>query len=101
MGKSFIFTVDSIGKIHDYSQLEELIKQAGEKTFSTEAGGNRIKQPDMIGDFIATQWFLWDSISSIPNRVTWSKYWAKLGIEIIYTYSDGKQIGKRCKLYSR
>lgn len=67
MGKSFTFTVDPTGKIHDYSQLEELIKQVSEKAFSSGTGENKIKQPDMISDFIATQWFLWNSISSIQN----------------------------------
>ncbi len=67
MDKSFTFTIDPTGKIHDNSQLENLIKQVGEKAFIHESGQGTIKQPDMIGDFIATQWFLWDSISSIPN----------------------------------
>ncbi|MEJ2647044.1 MAG: hypothetical protein P8016_01390 [Sedimentisphaerales bacterium] len=66
-GKTFTFTVDPRGKIHDYSQLEQLIKQAGGKAFTTEPGVGRLKLPDMIGDFVATQWFLWDSISSIKN----------------------------------
>ncbi|MBN2589496.1 MAG: hypothetical protein JXA96_06520 [Sedimentisphaerales bacterium] len=65
--KTFTFKVDSSGKIHDYSELGELIKQAGQKAFSSGTGSNKIKEPDMIGDFIATQWFLWDSISNIPN----------------------------------
>ena len=66
-GKTFTFTVDSSGKIHDYSELNDLIKQAGQKAFASGTGANRIKEPDMIGDFAATQWFLWDSIASIPN----------------------------------
>ena len=66
-GKSYTFTADSTGKIHDYSQLEDLIKQVAEKAFIDEPELGRIKQPDMIGDFIAAQWFLWDSISSIKN----------------------------------
>ena len=65
-GKSFTFTIDSSGKIHDYSQLDELLKETGQKAFSG-TGNEKIKQPEMIGDFIATQWFLWDSISSIEN----------------------------------
>jgi len=66
-GTTFTFTVDSSGKIHDYSELNELIKQIAQKAFSSGTGDNRIKEPDMIGDFIAAQWFLWDSIASIPN----------------------------------
>ena len=66
-GVSFTFTVDPAGKIEDYSQLEKLIKEIGEKAFRQKGKGGRIKEPDMIGDFTATQWFLWDSVSSIEK----------------------------------
>jgi hypothetical protein len=65
-GKSFTITVDPVGNIEDYSELRELIHKAGEKTFSESQRG-RIKNPDMVGDFVATQWFLWDAVSSIEN----------------------------------
>ncbi len=65
-GASFTFTVEPTGKIEDYSQLEKLIKETGEKAFQQDNRG-RVKDPDMIGDFTATQWFLWDSISSIEK----------------------------------
>jgi len=66
-GKTFTFTIDPTGKIEDYSQLDELIKKIGEKAFG--AGGRKrgVKEPDMISDFVATQWFLWDSVSSIEK----------------------------------
>ncbi len=66
-GKTFTFTVGPTGKIEDYSQLDELLKEIGNKAFFTDANGGRIKEPDMICDFIATQWFLWDSVSSLTN----------------------------------
>ncbi len=69
MGKSFVFNVDPTGKIEDYSQLEKLIKEIGKKAFRPESKRGRIKEPDMISDFITTQWFLWDSISSIEKAV--------------------------------
>ncbi|MGA1980429.1 MAG: hypothetical protein ABSG99_07720 [Sedimentisphaerales bacterium] len=68
-GVSFTFTVDAAGKIEDYSQLEKLIKEIGEKAFRPKGKEGMIKEPDMIGDFIATQWFLWDSVSSIEKAV--------------------------------
>jgi hypothetical protein len=68
-GTSFTFTVEPTGKIEDYSQLEKLIKDTGEKAFRPENTQGRVKEPDMIGDFIATQWFLWDPISSIEKAV--------------------------------
>ncbi len=66
-GKSFIITVSPTGKIEDYSQLDELIREIGKKAFRTAGGEGRIKNPDMIGDFVATQWFLWDVIASIEK----------------------------------
>lgn len=66
-GKTYKFTVGPAGKIADYSQLDKLLKEAGQKAFITNAEGARIKQADMVGDFIATQWFMWDSVSSLKN----------------------------------
>lgn len=66
-GESYTFTVGPTGKIEDYSQLDELLKKISEKAFQFDSGRGRIKEPDMIADFIVTQWFLWDSISSIEE----------------------------------
>jgi hypothetical protein len=66
-GRTFTFTVGPTGKIEDYSQLNELIGELGKKAFDAGSKRGRIKNPDMISDFIATQWFLWDSVSSIEE----------------------------------
>ncbi|MHC4265283.1 MAG: hypothetical protein ACYSUK_05035 [Planctomycetota bacterium] len=66
-GKTYTLKIDSRGAILDYSSLQELAIETGEKAFRSNTGDSRIKEPDMVGDFIATQWFLWDSISSIEN----------------------------------
>jgi hypothetical protein len=83
-GKTYKFTVGPTGKIADYSQLDKLLKEAGEKAFITNAAGGRIKQADMIGDFITSQWFIWDSVSSLENPskgVTAGQTWkSKLSI---------------------
>jgi hypothetical protein len=63
-GKTFTFTVAPTGKIEDSSQLDELIRETGKKAFRPSTRRGKIKDPDMIGDFIATQWFLWNSVSS-------------------------------------
>jgi len=68
-GKTFTFTVAPTGKIEDYSQLDKLIREIGKKAFRPDSKRGRIKDPDMISDFIATQWFLWDSVSSIEKAV--------------------------------
>jgi len=66
-GKTFTFTVGPTGRIEDYSRLEELMMETGEKAFRPNARRGRVKEPDMIGDFAASQWFLWDSVSSIEK----------------------------------
>lgn len=85
-GETFIFTVSPTGRIEDYSQLDKLIRKLGEKAFRPEGRGGRIKEPDMIADFIATQWFLWDSVSSIEKAaegITVGQTWkSKLSIPV-------------------
>ena len=66
-GKTFTFTVDPTGKIEDYSQLNGLIREIGKKAFRSDTTSGRVKDPDMIGDFIAGQWFLWDAVSTIEK----------------------------------
>ena len=69
-GRTFTFDVGPTGKIEDYSQLDELLKEIGRKVFRANTDMGRIKEPDMIGDVVATQWFLWDAVSSMekPSR---------------------------------
>ncbi|MFA5250967.1 MAG: hypothetical protein WC454_00055 [Phycisphaerae bacterium] len=107
-GASFTFTVEPTGKIVDYSQLEKLIKETGEKAFRPKDTEGRVKEPDMIADFIATQWFLWDSISSIkkPSKgVRVGQSWkSKLPVptpmvtrrarDVIYTLEEIRQTEK-------
>ncbi|MHC4170830.1 MAG: DUF6263 family protein, partial [Planctomycetota bacterium] len=66
-GKTFTLTVGPTGRIEDYSQLDQLLKEIGEKAFRTSPDRGRIKEPEMIGDLVASQWFLWDSVSSIEK----------------------------------
>lgn len=64
-GKSFTIKVDPRGKIVDRSELESLIQEMGKNAFRADTSRGRIKEPDMIGDFVAGQWFLWDAVSTI------------------------------------
>ncbi len=66
-GKSFRFTVGPTGKIEDRTELQKLLKEVAETAFRPDNQHGRIKEPDLISDIIATQWFLWDSISSISE----------------------------------
>jgi len=66
-GRTFTLKVDPRGKIVDGSELEKLIKELGDAAFRKNARGGRIKEPDLVGDFIASQWFLWDAVASVEN----------------------------------
>jgi hypothetical protein len=109
-GKTFTFTVGPTGRIEDYSQLEKLIQEIGRQAFRADSSRGRVKEPDMISDVIATQWFLWDSISSIQNPsegVATKQSWkSKLSIpapmpvmlrkarEVTYTLDEVRQVEK-------
>lgn len=62
-GKNWTFVINSAGSIQDYSSLEAVTKELGVKAIN-ESGTRRIKSPDLIWDFVATQWFIWDALSS-------------------------------------
>lgn len=73
-GKEFTFKLSPTGEIADDTDLERIIKELGETAFS-ESGNDsrRIKNPDMISDFIAMQWHLWDSTSTIKEPLAGMK----------------------------
>ena len=66
-GRTFELKVDPRGKIVEAAQLEALIKELGEKAFRPDTSRGRIKEPDMVGDFMAGQWFLWDAVAKIEQ----------------------------------
>ncbi len=66
-GQSFTIKVDPRGKIVDTTELSALIQEMGKRAFRTETSGGRIKEPDMIWDFIASQWFLWDAEAAVEQ----------------------------------
>ena len=67
-GKTFRFQISPVGKIVDYTPLKKVLTDLGENAFAKNTGKRgRIKNPDMILDFAAMQWFMWDSVSSIKK----------------------------------
>jgi hypothetical protein len=66
-GKPFILELSPSGKIEDFKQLEKILFDAGSTAFDTSRKEMRVKNPDMIYDFVALQWYLWDAIASVPN----------------------------------
>ncbi len=65
-GKSYTLKMTPAGMNQDTCEFEALVKQLGEAAFG-KSPDRRIKDPDMIMDFISTQWFLWDMPSSVPD----------------------------------
>jgi len=63
-GKSYSFTVGPDGKIHERDELVKLLTTASKAAFR-QGGGT--KDPDLLDDVLATQWYLWDSLSSIEK----------------------------------
>lgn len=66
-GRSFTIQITPTGKILDYTSLEKLVREFGEKSFGTTSKMGRVKNPDMIMDFIAIQRHLWETVSSIKD----------------------------------
>ena len=67
-GQHFTFQLSPTGEIADDTDLNRIIRQIGEKAFAqTNDRAGRVKNPDMISDFIAMQWHLWDSTSTITE----------------------------------
>lgn len=64
-GKSYTITVDPHGRMVDASDLDRLIRELGAAAFRPDTSRGRFKEPDLVGDFVASQWFLWDAVSSI------------------------------------
>ncbi len=96
-GKSFTLKITPTGKITDYSSLEALIKELGQKAFGgTDTKRGKIKDPDMIMDFVAVQWNIWDSISSVkkPSKglKTKSKWRSKLLAPMPFVSKIGRDV---------
>ena len=66
-GKTWTFTVGPTGKMQDSSNLLDVIRLVAQGAFRSDKSQGLIKEPDMIYDFIALQWFLWDPVSSIQR----------------------------------
>lgn len=66
-GKSFTFTIGPNGKIHDNSDMFELLRETSKHAFRTGKGDQRIKDPDLLDDAIAAQLMIWDAPASIEK----------------------------------
>jgi hypothetical protein len=112
-GRSFQLVLDGRGRIMDANDLDALLKDLGTYAFR-QSGKDRIKDPDMINDVVASQWFLWDAVTSVePNGVRPGDTWtSRLSVptpmvlrkarDVTYTLADVNDtvatIGMTCVL---
>ena len=68
-GKSFTLKLTPTGQIGDISDLERIAAELGDASFSKSEKSIRIKNPDMINDFLAMQQYLWAAGSTISNQL--------------------------------
>jgi hypothetical protein len=101
-GKSFTLQVDPRGRITEAAELTALIQEMGQRAFRTDTSAGRVKEPDMIWDFIASQWFLWDAVSTVERPAagvavgqTWSSRLSvptpmvtRLARNVVYTLAE-------------
>ena len=79
---SYTLTLTPTGQVDDASEFEAVVRQLGDKAFAQvrpEAG--RVKDADMINDFIALQQSMWTAIASMdkPSEgLTVGKSWKTL-----------------------
>jgi hypothetical protein len=105
VGKTFTLKIMPTGKIADYSSLKAVIEELGKKAFS-DSQRARIKDPDMIMDFIAVQWNIWDMVASVKKPLkgvkigeTWTSrlvtpmpFVSKIGRDVAYKLKDYNDI---------
>jgi hypothetical protein len=68
-GKSFTLKLSPTGNIEDATDLQRIAAELGKASFASSKKTTRIKNPDMIGDFLALQQYLWAAGSAIPNQL--------------------------------
>lgn len=69
-GKTYTFKITPSGKFEDYANLQEVVRELGKKAFTQKVGKQgRVKDPDMISDFVALQWYFWDSAATIEKPI--------------------------------
>lgn len=73
-GKTYTFKITPNGKFEDYTNLQKVVEELGEKAFTQKGGKQgRVKDPDMISDFVALQWYFWDSVATIEKPLEGAK----------------------------
>lgn len=94
-GRSFTFKITPTGKIADDSNFVSLVKVLGAKAFiRIEGQKGKIKNPDMIMDFVATQWRIWDSAASIQKPLKGVKKDSKWNSQLLAPMPFPSKVGR-------
>ncbi len=73
-GKTYTFKITPNGKFEDYANLQKVVEELGKKAFTQKTGKQgRVKDPDMISDFVALQWYFWDSVATVEKPIEGAK----------------------------
>jgi hypothetical protein len=92
-GRSFTLKITPTGKIVDYASLENLAKELVEKAFAGSQRG-RIKDPEMVMDFVATQCHIWDLVASIKDPLKGLKKGQKWNSKLLTPMPFNLKIGR-------
>ncbi len=95
-GRSWTFKITPTGKIVDYASIEKLVAEMGEKAFAGSQR-SRIKDPEMIMDFLATQRYIWESIASIKNPLKGLRKGQKWNSKLLAPMPFVSKIGRDVK----
>lgn len=72
--KRAVFKITPAGVAVDDSGLVQLIQELGNASFSGSSGNREnVKNQDMISDFVALQWFMFDAVSTIKDPLSGAK----------------------------
>ena len=67
-GKSYTIEISPTGQLENIESFETLLKEIGEKSIASQtASGQRVKELDMIFDWVHFQLYLWDAVTSIDK----------------------------------
>lgn len=67
-GQSYTVQVSPTGRLETSDAFEAMLRQVADKSFAESRNANlRVKDPDMVFDWIVFQLYLWDAVASIQN----------------------------------
>ncbi len=66
-GKSYTFKISPNGTLSDLDEFQAIVESIGATAIQDRGQSGKVKVPDMLWDFIALQWTLFEPVSTLPN----------------------------------